>query len=117
MAEPRTKLDPEFKAQWLAALRSGEFKQGKHALCRITPEGDEYCCLGVAHELIHGPEAWGAPSLLLNGCHSEKRRSVHGNSGWFTPPGLGEGAKNALAGMNDSGATFDEIADYIEEHY
>jgi hypothetical protein len=33
--------------KWIAALRSGEYKQGKNALC----SNDEYCCLGVACEI------------------------------------------------------------------
>jgi hypothetical protein len=38
----------DIKAQWVAALRSGEFEQGKTAL--KTNEGS-YCCLGVLCEL------------------------------------------------------------------
>jgi len=33
---------------WIAALRSGEYKQGRKVL---RNEKDEYCCLGVACEL------------------------------------------------------------------
>lgn len=36
---------------WVAALRSGEFPQGKDVLCRVSPAGDTYCCLGVACEV------------------------------------------------------------------
>ncbi len=39
------KLKPEFKAKWVAALRSGEYQQGKRAL---NPQEGHYCCLGVA---------------------------------------------------------------------
>jgi hypothetical protein len=39
---------PEIKAQWTAALRSGEYQQGKQAL--KTADGT-YCCLGVLCEL------------------------------------------------------------------
>jgi len=37
---------------WLAALRSGEFRQGEGALCY----NNRYCCLGVAAELACGPD-------------------------------------------------------------
>lgn len=37
-------LTAEFKKEWVEALRSGEFPQGKNAL--KTQDG--YCCLGVA---------------------------------------------------------------------
>ena len=44
------KLPKEFKEKWIAALRSGEYNQGKEALTRIIKfsEFDSYCCLGVA---------------------------------------------------------------------
>lgn len=34
--------------KWVAALRSGDYKQGQNYLC----QGDCYCCLGVACELF-----------------------------------------------------------------
>ena len=37
----------ELTKAWLAALRSGEFKQGRDALRK----GDEWCCLGVLCEV------------------------------------------------------------------
>lgn len=36
-------MNPEVKAKWLKALRSGRYKQTKHAL----KKEDGYCCLGV----------------------------------------------------------------------
>ena len=36
-------MDPEIKAKWVAALRSGEYKQGQNFLNK----GDQFCCLGV----------------------------------------------------------------------
>lgn len=40
-----TKIDPEFKAEWVAALRSGKYTQGQQGL---VDANDNYCCLGVA---------------------------------------------------------------------
>lgn len=40
-------LKPEIKQQWVEALRSGEYKQGKGALRLIGKEQDSFCCLGV----------------------------------------------------------------------
>lgn len=37
-------MNKEVKAKWVAALRSGEYKQGKGRLKNIN---NEYCCLGV----------------------------------------------------------------------
>jgi len=43
-----TKLDPEFKAKWIAALRSGEYPPGQGCLFMKMPGKQEgYCCLGV----------------------------------------------------------------------
>lgn len=39
------KLGP-IQKQWIAALRSGKYKQGKSFL--EAPDGDAFCCLGVA---------------------------------------------------------------------
>jgi hypothetical protein len=41
------KMNPEVKARWVAALRSGEYKQGKGAL-RLN---NKFCCLGVLCDL------------------------------------------------------------------
>lgn len=41
-------MNPEVKAKWIEALRSGKYKQGEEVLHYKTPEGDhKYCCLGV----------------------------------------------------------------------
>jgi hypothetical protein len=50
------KMNPEVKAKWLMALRSGEFTQGKGALRVMkdsirSPSGESHCCLGVLCEL------------------------------------------------------------------
>lgn len=42
-------LGPNQKA-WIAALRSGEYKQGR----RMLVEDDKYCCLGVGCVMIGG---------------------------------------------------------------
>ena len=41
----------ENRRLWVEALRSGEYKQGRGALCRKTEDTFEYCCLGVACEI------------------------------------------------------------------
>lgn len=55
-------MNPEVKAKWVAALRSGEFQQGKNAL--KSEEG--YCCLGVLCEL-HRREVDGSWRLQASG--------------------------------------------------
>ena len=41
-------MSDEWRAKWVAALRSGEFVQGQEML---QPEPGCYCCLGVLNEL------------------------------------------------------------------
>ncbi len=47
------RIDPEFKAKWTAALRSGEYEQGYGALHTLT---NEFCCLGVVCDLLELPK-------------------------------------------------------------
>lgn len=49
-------LDAETKAKWIAALRSGDYKQTKNAL--KNSYSDSYCCLGVLC-VVSGIEAGG----------------------------------------------------------
>lgn len=85
----------ELKAKWVAALRSGEYKQ-------LTPGGSfwrndgRHCCIGVLGELLGEQQAMDTHNF---------RRSCP----------LSESETDALVGMNDrDGKTFAEIADYIE---
>lgn len=43
-------MTPEFKAQWIEALRSGRYKQAQGTLYRQTVDG--YCCLGVLCKVL-----------------------------------------------------------------
>ncbi len=40
-------MNPEIRARWVAALRSGEYEQGTNRL----RQGDQFCCLGVLCDL------------------------------------------------------------------
>lgn len=44
-------MNDDVKQKWLTALRSGDYEQGRAHLALITPEGAEYCCLGVLCDL------------------------------------------------------------------
>ena len=46
-------MNPEIKALWLDALRSGEYKQGKAYLKKEDRKGGhQYCCLGVLCDVV-----------------------------------------------------------------
>ena len=56
-------MNKEVKEKWLAALRSGEYKQGRGKLCSLDKE---YCCLGVLTDLYakeHNQEWEKSPDL------------------------------------------------------
>lgn len=117
------KLLPEVKTAWLAALRSGEYKQTDGQLKIANRDGTfSHCCLGVLCEIIDA-SAWTTdkPSSVIrhNGAGSFPKRSVLEAAGM---PGTSEGVPLegedhpfwSLADMNDIGKTFAEIADEIE---
>ncbi len=115
-------MKEDIKRQWVAALRSGEFKQG---IDFLNGRNGEYCCLGVLCELAvragvvdktfhegfghtmfddkdatlpHRVSTWAG--LLDNNDPSEV---------WI------EAEDQTLTRLNDSGVKFTDIADIIEE--
>ncbi len=44
-------MNPEIKKQWVTALRSGEYKQGKSCMMYFEKNIPHYCCLGVLNDL------------------------------------------------------------------
>lgn len=114
------KMDPEVKAKWVAALRSGDYKQGEGALKDI--EGCN-CCLGVLAE-INGVESrfydeendcWVThdDNHLIYDFEGDER-STEVPVGYC---GLKSSVIDTLIVMNDTeNKTFPEIADFIEEN-
>jgi hypothetical protein len=103
-------LDPDLKARWVEALRSGKYKQGKGALEKYNCN----CCLGVLARVENVP--------VLDEDHQEKHfvfTEDEKNGQIMYPPqnwcGLDDATIYALADLNDSGYTFDQIAKLIEE--
>lgn len=116
--------------KWTVALRSGEYIQGENFLYTIDDATNEhsYCCLGVACE-INGLDA------EMNKCKVDGltvyeydfRDSYPNFIGEYvklaTVPdvfavkmyGIDEDGVHMLMKMNDTGKSFSEIADYIEE--
>jgi hypothetical protein len=116
-----TKLDPEFKVKWLAALRSGRYRQGKHQLRQRnkTTNKLEYCCIGVACNLVD-KNGWKVqPSNYFN-------RTRYGNCfNWLAfeshvvqdlPFVDGVTAAKLAAFNDDADWDFHNIADWIEEY-
>jgi hypothetical protein len=88
-------MDAKLKADWVKALRSGEYRQGRGEF-----EGARgFCCLGVLCKVANEPTVIDA---VGNWAFPEKH--LPKNETWV------------LAGMNDSGASFYQIATYIEQN-
>ena len=116
----------DYKDKWIAALRSGQYQQGRSLLCTIRDDDSKaYCCLGVLAEL----DGAFVDGELFPGVRRGVRIAVdHVSTGMYQGKGkcLSDirvnvpGASDALlpwivAEMNDiKGRTFEEIADFLE---
>lgn len=110
------KMNPEIKARWIAALRSGEYKQTKSELRSAV---DKFCCLGVLCDL-HAQAGLG----LWDGFRYREEGTIPPTdvAVWAGLPVVYpnpdvwiDGKCRSVAEHNDQGATFAEIADAIEE--
>jgi hypothetical protein len=81
-------MNPELKAKWIAALRSGKYTQLRGRYCGGE---NEYCALGLLYMGLRWLERMKGKILP-----KEQHRAV--------------------SSLNDSGASFAEIADYIESN-
>lgn len=113
-------MKKEIADQWVAALRSGQYEQGRGALRTWANDKASFCCLGVLCELA-----------VLEG-HAERLGTSYSDCKVFLPRGVAEWAgisqidgslpetmaKPALYQLNDDkGWSFDQIADHIEKHW
>lgn len=107
----RTSEQGALTKEWIAALRSGTYQQGTGALCR----GNKYCCLGVLARVAK-MRARRTPSGDVEFC-SRTTGQVY-FSGLYRDfnilTGFDEKVEDACITLNDGGASFLEIADYIE---
>lgn len=113
-------MNQEIKAKWVAALRSGEYKQGEGQL----RSGDKFCCLGVLcnlHAQAH-PEVAATQSdpELYMGERFLPPATVRAWAGFAFADGpngpylrLGHRTDH-LPVLNDQDLNFKQIADLIE---
>jgi hypothetical protein len=128
------KLHPEAEL-WLEALESGRFKQARNVLCKVTPQGDRHCCLGVAcvvakkngKKVIINEKQTLLPTnhkiKSFNGEDAELPSNVQNwlglktECGGFSDRPLNHSdLDNSLAAKNDKGANFKQIASLIRKH-
>ena len=107
-------MNPKLKEKWVAALRSGKYKQGQFAL---KDAHNTYCCLGVLHEIADGsfddlPENGLLPNTTakLAGLTGTKPNCIYEEVSLRNP-------QRKLAILNDDkGYDFNQIATWIEEN-
>ena len=112
-------MNPEVKALWTEALRSGNYKQGRGQLHYRGEAGELFCCLGVLCDLavkagVVLPVDFAPTKVRYEGLDLPptirdwaglNRASPH-----VVVPGHGD---DSLANLNDDRWTFDQIADLI----
>lgn len=105
-------MKKRLKNQWIKALRSGEYKQGRQ---RLRSSKEEFCCLGVLCDIGLDTD-W-----VLDAARGDwgiSRRETFGMPSDLDLQALGLPSLAAwdLARLNDGGRPFSEIADWIEEN-
>jgi hypothetical protein len=123
------RMNPQVKAQWLTALRSGEYEQTTGTLRRIEEYHDEdefppvkpvgWCCYGVLCDVA-------AKSGVKVIRKTDSSKEYFDGAADYLPQvvlewaGLGDKdpivREESLADRNDRGVPFVDIANLIEEH-
>lgn len=116
-------MDAELKEKWVAALHSGDYRQGTLQLARQEGDGVyAFCCLGVLCDIAGLEYTVHESNDLVLGTY--RRYKFEGGTDPATLPltfrekvGIPTNEVDELIAMNDDRkASFDEIADYIEEN-
>lgn len=128
-------MNPDIKAAWLEALRSGRYTQGKNVLRTYD---DRYCCLGVLcdlHSKATGTK-WDKNSQFCYEYEEAEGVLPHSVVSWAELDGdllyyddpdtefctvavtIGQEShrRDDLALLNDRGESFEMIADLIEAY-
>ena len=112
-------MNPRIKQLWINALRSGSYQQGRG---RLRGE-DGFCCLGVLCDLH--------PRSRSEWKQHDGNWSSFGHHVHYPPLKIWEWAgaldrkrmpvrpaeEIELAKMNDRGASFNDIADFVEQRF
>lgn len=105
-------MNQRIKAAWLEALRSGKYQQG---IKYLRTADDKYCCLGVLCD-ISGKGDWLPTKYDLSRPYMKEYWLGQPPSDVIDEADLTIIHCDQLAAMNDSGKTFEEIAQYIEKN-
>lgn len=114
------RMNEDIRKQWVEALRSGKYPQGRDYLVTVENEVENFCCLGVLCDLAsdagvieklpayfrtlgkvvpygNQEQVFGLPEVVMEWAGiSEQGEEIH-----------------RLISMNDTGVSFDKIANVI----
>jgi len=132
-------MNKEIAKKWIEALRSGKYKQGKQILRSID---DKYCCLGVLCDVYITTTRKTEWKLgLVEQISSPDKYYIHDQGNYLPREVVTWANLNSIEGSykelnpdletgemivkictnltndNDTGKTFQEIADIIQENY
>lgn len=111
-------MDSQVKESWIAALESGNYPQGR---VKLQNQDGEFCCLGVLCDLYDKAH----PNATLRDAkgYAGKWHSLpYEVRSWSGVSEVGEfylldGSHRSLAGLNDGGMKFPDIANVIREYF
>lgn len=117
------RINPNLKQRWVKALRSGEYNQGDEYLCDSY---NNFCCLGVLADIEYDGDWIKDNKSDVWGLRGTNRQEPETNIGFenickhFLPTnfankcGLSIETQEDLADLNDSGDSFETIAEWID---
>ena len=109
-------MKKEIADKWVAALRSGKYKQGRGKL----RHEDNFCCLGVLCEIsgLHydDNQIW-LPIEIADWAGMKFRNGILNTESYYGYNSINSD-ESCLTNINDSGKyTFNDIADIIEKNW
>ncbi len=127
-------MNAQWKQKWIQALRSDKYSQGTWAL---RDKSNRFCCLGVLCDIVN-PKLW-SKNTTIRGAWQKDAYTYDGKD-WgvipnsvldivnidsvndlLCPNGRFTDKKTqceySLSGQNDSGSSFEEIANIIEKYF
>lgn len=130
-------MNPEIKTLWINALLSGEYRQGRKTLRHETDGAVRHCCLGVLCEIAEQAGVVYSEPLLIGDDDTPRTQFVatgdpEDRQSGILPDAVQEWAgvansngsfwssvyrQGSLTDLNDTGASFKEIAEYIERYF
>lgn len=106
-------MDAELKAKWIAALRSGSYRQGTG---QLRSRDDRFCCLGVLCQVAPNV-MWSHAGGRYEACLDDGSSATELPFSLQQSAGLSDDHERKLISMNDDDRkSFAEIADHIEKN-